>query len=210
MGHSRDYAWDAAGVEYQTAYLVVSGTPQSLTDSFDITLLNNDGGSLTLVEADYGTAPFSDPNSLAPHGIFDTYYEVYAFNFDGAETDIFDTQPGETGMGRGYVETFDITINSVTAGVHFDLFTMEGDGAPEGYAALIGNLNAFAPFSHDAAAAIPEPTAALVFFCGPSRRGEPRSPRVTSLKSGTTPIAQIQVPLPLSPAGEALFALANR
>lgn len=160
-GGNGDYAWDPAGAGDQYAYLVASSTPESMTSTFNITL-DNDGVTLTLVESGYGVPPVTDPNSLAPHGIFGTYYEIYEFDFDEAVMTIADSQPGETGMGEGFEERFDITINSlVNGGVHFDLFTMEGNG-------LLGdnyNIKTFAPFSHDAEA-IPEPTAALVFGMG--------------------------------------------
>jgi hypothetical protein len=116
-----------------------------------------------MVASGFGTPPISDPNSLAPHGIFATYFEIYAFNFDGAKTTISDTQPGMTGTGFGFSETFNITINSLADGVqiHMDLFTMEGDGI----LASNTNVKAFAPFSHDAET-IPEPNAVLLFAVG--------------------------------------------
>jgi len=165
---SEDYAWDAEGASTQTAYLVVSATPKTMDDeTFNITL-SNDSASLRMVSYGYGTPPLSDSNALAPHGIFDTYFEVYEFTFDGTAGMISNTQPGETGMGEGYEETFDVVINSVIdgGGVHFDLFTMEGDGL-----LVLGGekeMNAFAAFSHDAeyTSAIPEPAAALVFGVG--------------------------------------------
>lgn len=159
------YAWDAAGADDQIAYLVVSAMPKTSgpVDSFNITI-DNDGASLDLVTSGFGAPPISDTNSLAPHGIWDTYFEIYEFNFEVADgtTTISDSQPGETGMGEGFEERFDIVVNSfIGSGVHFDLFTMEGDGT------LFGNtyVKKFAPWSHDAEM-IPEPTAALVFGMG--------------------------------------------
>lgn len=159
------YAWDAAGANDQVAYLVVSAMPKTSGpfDSFDITL-KNDGDTLTMVDSGFGAPPLSDPHFAVPHGIFDTYFEIYEFNFEVADgtTTIFDSQPGQTGMGEGYEETFEIVVHSfIGSGVHFDLFTMEGDGT------LFGNtyIKKFAPWSHDAEM-IPEPTAALVFGMG--------------------------------------------
>ena len=145
----------------QTAYLVAAAMPPQgdtdIGDLFDITVMN-DGGTLSIFEDGYGSPPLSDLNSLAGHGVYDTYFEIYEFDFDGILTGIFDTQPGETGTGEGYIETFDITIDSLVAGitgVHFDLFTMD----------LEGQVTHFAPFSHDAAY-VPLPGAVWLFGSG--------------------------------------------
>lgn len=165
-GGNGDYAWDAAGAGTQTAYLVAAAVPKVGFDGFDITI-ENDGGVLAMLDWGVGTPPVADKNSLAPHGIFATYFEIYAFNYDGVLGPVYDTQPGETGTGMGYIEAFDITINSLAAevtGVHFDLFTLEGDGIYD-----VGNgggiLKSFAPFSHDATF-VPEPTGVVLFSVG--------------------------------------------
>lgn len=158
------YAWDPAGSADQIAYLVISAAPSTNFDSFDLTVVN-DMSVLTIIESGFGQPPASDPNDLAPHGIFPTYYEVYAFDFDGAVTTISDTQPGTSGTGNGFVESFDITINSIADGgeIHFDLFTMDGDGT----LANNDSISRFAPFSHDAGThPVPEPSAALAFGVG--------------------------------------------
>jgi hypothetical protein len=156
-----DYAWDPAGSGSQVAYLVVAAQPKiNIGDGFDVTVVN-DGASLFLVDSGFGAAPFEDSNSLSPHGIFDTYYEIYAFDFDGDAITIFDTQPGTSGSGEGFVETFDITINSLAAGVenvHFDLFTTTGDGSLDSN----NSVKTFARYSHDAGTAVPEPSSALL------------------------------------------------
>ena len=138
----------------QTAYLVLSSVPDiGDVDGFDVTV-SNGGGTLSLFDSGYGTPPLEDSNSLALHGIYETYFEIYQFEFDGAITTINDTQPGQNGSGNGYQEAFDIAINSVAAGVtgiHADLFTVSDDGLytpnqPDNKKLV----NAFAPFSHDA------------------------------------------------------------
>lgn len=154
-GGDGDWAWDFdLGEQPLTAYLVVSAVPKTgdATDVFDVTL-TGDGGSLTLVESGWGAPPLADTNSLAPHGIFDTYYEIYEFVFDGSQVTIGNTQPGDTGSGVGYVESFEISfalLDPSITGIHFDLFTVEGDGTD-----LSRDVMAFAPFSHDAT--VPEP-----------------------------------------------------
>jgi hypothetical protein len=161
-GGNGDYAWDALGTS-QIAYLVVSAVPKTALSEppelFDITV-ENDGVTLNLFASGNGAPPLSDPNDLAPHGIFDTYFEIYEFNFDGALVGISDTQPGGTGAGMGYLELFDITINglaSTVTGLHFDLYTVQ--------TADPNRVEAFAPFSHDAQA-VPEPSGALLFGVG--------------------------------------------
>lgn len=149
-GAHGNYAWDSAGSTTQTAYLVFAAVPSSLTDSFDISV-SGDSGALTFVTNGYGAPPLEDSNSLAPHGIYDTYFEIYSFQFDGSVTTINDTQPGETGSGDGYAESINVVINSMAAdlaGIHMDLFTLSGDSIFD----IEGNeaVNAFAPFSHDA------------------------------------------------------------
>ena len=159
------YAWDPAGAASQTAYFIVAGVPMTNTDAFDVTVMN-DGGALTLVSSGYGTPPIEDPNSLAPHGIFDTWFEIYEFNFDGAATTISDQQPGETGTGEGFVEAIAVTINSLAegvTGVHMDLFTVSGDGDLANAGTGNGVVNAFAPFSHDAEYEVPEPMSLAIW-----------------------------------------------
>jgi hypothetical protein len=162
-----DYAWDDNTNTTRYAYLVVSAVPKTTETEppslFDITV-ENDGGVLSLNTSGNGAPPLSDPNDLSPHGIFDTYFEIYEFQFDGSVVTISDTQPGETGTGDGYQEFFDITINSLAESVeqvHFDLFTIEGGGQ----LTSTSMVEAFAPFSHDAQA-IPEPGAIGVFSLG--------------------------------------------
>ncbi|WP_455223427.1 choice-of-anchor N protein [Kaarinaea lacus] len=165
-----DYAWDAAGSADQYAYLVVATVPDvGDVDAFDVSI-SNDSLSLSMVASGYGAPPLQDPNSLASHGIFDTYFEIYEFQFDGSLGTIYDTQPGHTGMGDGYTESFDITINSLLAdasGVHFDLFTVQGGRYdPTATDPNKKLVNAFAPFSHDAQASVPEPATALLLGLG--------------------------------------------
>jgi hypothetical protein len=170
-GGNGDYAWTTPGTG-QLVYLVVSAVPQTALveppEIFDITV-ENDGGALNVFASGNGAPPLNDPNTLASHGIFDTYFEIYEFSFDGALVGIGDTQPGGLGSGMGYSELLDVTIHSLASGVaglHFDLFTVQGatgwdpDGPPDS-----GLVEAFAPFSHDAAA-VPEPGSALLFGVG--------------------------------------------
>ena len=157
-GGNGAYAWDPAGAAAQKAFFVVSAIPMVTTDVFDVTV-----AGATFVTSGFGAPPVSDPNDLAPHAIFDTWFEIYEFNFTTAAT-ISDTQPGGTGTGAGFAEELTITINSLDAGatgVHMDLFTMENTGSISET-----NVKKFAPFSHDAQNSIPEPGSLLLLSLG--------------------------------------------
>lgn len=152
------FAWDSAGATDRYAYLTVATMPDiGNIDGFDITI-----NGATLVDSGYGNPPIQDTNSISPHSIFDTYFEIYEFKFDGPIGTIGNTQPGDTGTGSGYTEFFDITINSLLEGVeglHFDLFTVVGDRWDPSSAVSDSKLvNAVAPYSHDAEwVSVPEP-----------------------------------------------------
>lgn len=128
-----------------TAYLVLAAMPSTMNmgDLFDVTVTAN-GSTLSAFATGNGSPPATDPNGLAPHSIFDTYYEIYAFDFDGPLQTIYNTQPGSSGdTGTGYAETIYVEVNSLASmvtGLHADLFTM--DSAQQ--------ITYFAPFSHDA------------------------------------------------------------
>ena len=157
-GGNGAYGWDAAGSVNQYAYLVVAAAPDLGTgDKFDITIGNN-GVNLAQVASGYGSPPLEDSNSLAPHGIYDTYFELFEFRFDGPRITIGDSQPGQTGAGQGYRESLNISWNSLVTGLtglHFDLFTVTGaryvPGGPEDKKLVLGS----APFSHDAESTVP-------------------------------------------------------
>ncbi len=158
----------------RTAYLVFSAVPSTTsTTPFSLSVIG-DSGPLALVQQGFGSPP--DPDSgkstddLPSHSIYDTYFYVYEFNFDGSAGTIPDTQAGQTGSGTGYTELFNVTVNSLEAGVggvHMDLFTVVGDGKLKttdvnGDSIAPGDLSnqiyANAPFSHDAQYSVPEPS----------------------------------------------------
>ncbi|MDH5611242.1 MAG: choice-of-anchor N protein [Gammaproteobacteria bacterium] len=151
------FAWDSAGASSRYAYLTVATMPDiGNIDGFDISI-----SGASLVSSGYGTPPVQDPNSIASHSIFDTYFEIYEFQFDGAISTIGNTEPGNTDTGSGYTESFDITINSIledVVGLHFDLFTVTGaQWDPTNLTTNKFLVNSVAPYSHDAEWTIPEP-----------------------------------------------------
>jgi len=142
-----------------TAYLVVSAVPMQADDTDVFTITFGVDPGMTLFSDGYGSPPLTDSNSLAPHSIYDTYFEVYSFAFDGSLTTVCDVQPGKTGCDDGYAELVSFTVNSLAEGVsglHFDLFTMGEDG----------QVISFAPFSHDAEYRVPEPATLALFGLG--------------------------------------------
>ena len=92
VGANGDFAWEGAGAASRYAYLVLSAVPKLGFDAFDVTV-ENDAGTLGIAASGVGAPPVTDTNSLAPHGIFNTYFELYEFQFDGALTTISDTEP---------------------------------------------------------------------------------------------------------------------
>lgn len=145
-------AWDPEGATDRYAYLVIAAVPQIDVDPFEITV-TNDGQVLSIFESGYGNPPINDPNSLPSHGIYDTWFEVYQFQFDGPLTTIGNVQPGQTGTSQGRAESFDIDILSThpdVMGLHIDLFTVTGSGVYEPGGTKNPKLvKRFAPFSHD-------------------------------------------------------------
>lgn len=151
-------------LESGAAYVVFGAVPQTASDTFTIDPMN-DGASLALVETGYGAPPFEDPNALAPHGIFDTYVEVYRLDFDGPLVTIHNTQPGNDGdTADGYIETIGLYLTPLSEGLHIDLFRCS-TGSVAGNDCQITNGNDFAPFSHDGTH-VPVPAAVWLFGSG--------------------------------------------
>ena len=151
-------------LEAGAGYVVFAATPQGTnTDTF--TIAPDIGGtSLALVQSGFGAPPLEDPNSLTPHSIFDTYFEVYSVDFNTAGT-VFNTQPGNDGdTAPGFIETIDLNLSGLTGGLHIDLFRCS-TGSVEGGDCNIQQGFDFAPFSHDATY-VPVPAAVWLFGSG--------------------------------------------
>ena len=155
--------FSVTSLEAGAAYVVFGAVPQTTSDTFTIDPMIG-GTSLAMVESGYGTPPFEDSNSLAPHGIFDTYVEVYRLDFMTAAT-VYNTQPGNEGdSAPGYVELIDLNLTALLDGLHIDLFRCS-TGSVEGNDCQITNGNDFAPFSHDGTY-VPVPAAVWLFGSG--------------------------------------------
>jgi hypothetical protein len=158
-----DGQFTVTSLEAGAAYVVFGAVPATTSDTFTIDPMIG-GSSLALVESGYGTPPFEDPNSLAPHGIFDTYVEVYRLDFTNPGT-VYNTQPGNEGdMAPGYIELIDLNLTALFEGLHIDLFRCS-TGSVEGDNCQITNGNDFAPFSHDGTY-VPVPAAVWLFGSG--------------------------------------------
>jgi len=153
------------------AFLVISTIPMDTSDNFTVAPSSDDNGALTEIWSGSGAPPISDDNTLAPHGIFDTYAEVYAVSFDdpadGPGT-VYNTQPGNEGdMADGFIEHITLNLSWLAegTGIHLDLFactrgtTIGADGD-----CYVSGQD-FAPFSHDATY-VPVPAAVWLFGSG--------------------------------------------
>jgi hypothetical protein len=168
------YAWgDGSGT---TAYLVIAAVPQTEeADGAGFTIVDlsvdgvavSDGSTVSLVESDWGLPPGppvdeDDEFEAPPHSIYETYYEVYEFDFTVAAS-ICDTQedPYCTNGHSGYEALIELTgleLLGDTTGVHFDLFAVSQMIKTNRRGTTIKESLVWAPFSHDAEFRdVPEP-----------------------------------------------------
>ncbi len=124
----------------------------------------------------YGVPPLEtnlsrDPNDLATHGIFETYFKEFSFKFDPTKTmESYNSQDRAinggaiptTGSGL-YWMAFNVDVSSLAPGygVHFDLYSEKARNGDI-------DVNDFAPFSHDAQSAppVPEPGTMILYGLG--------------------------------------------
>jgi hypothetical protein len=129
----------------------------------------------------FGTTQGSDPGDLPPHGIYPTYFSEFAFNFSPTQrADTYNTADNPGGLvpnanGGSYYTSFTVDTRLLDPRyvIHFDLYdeTVHRCGRP----ALAldptcqdNDVNAFAPFSHDAESSppVPEPASLLLLGAG--------------------------------------------
>ncbi len=113
-----------------------------------------------------------DAGDLPGHGIFDTYFYEYEFQFDGSQIAKYNTQDraisGDpiptSGTGMYYVTlNIDTTLLDPNYNIHFDLYNTSF--AKRSTTDL--DVTKFAPFSHDAESRkVPEPSTLLLLGSG--------------------------------------------
>ena len=158
---------------YISAALVPMVTTESELGSFDF-----DGDTVNVTEdMVYGVPPLetiiaSDPKDLPTHGIYETYFWEYEFQFDeDNEIAEYDTQDraesGDSipasGDGMYYVAfTIDTSLLDTDYVIHFDLYNTKVKCSGD------IDVTQFAPFSHDAESShpVPEPKTFILLGIG--------------------------------------------
>lgn len=149
--------------DYYVSLAITPLTSESLSfdaGSFDLGLNTYHVNDTTMM---YGTPA---DGTFAPHGIYDSYFMEFLFDFDPADTTttynaeddaggvLFD----ESGSGSFFKKfNFDVSGLSSSYEVHFDLYSKEEDGS----------VYRFAPLSHDAEyKRVPEPVTIALLGLG--------------------------------------------
>jgi hypothetical protein len=146
---------DSAEGDYRLSIAVVPALTVGAGGDYGSFTLN---GTVFDVTGDmvFGTPPLDTlgrPDSLPTHGIYDTYYTEFGFNFNSAQAsnpyDVTDT--GNIGVipvaGKGaFWKMFEFNVTELTANtlLHFDLYRVDPTTG------TLFSANSFAPFSHDA------------------------------------------------------------
>lgn len=120
----------------------------------------------------YGGDQHQDPGDLPGHGIYETYFVEFEFQFDPANNaDIYNSQDNPGGLdllsdGGLYYQAFSVDTSGLADGyvVHFDLYnTLLAMRSTTD----LDVRNNFAPFSHDAESRkVPEPASLLLMGVG--------------------------------------------
>ena len=147
-------------------YRIIMALNPAVTSATDLGTFTFDGTTYN-VTADmiFGVPPVPEHGNgfLPSHGIYDTYYLEYTFNFNASdEVGTYDTQ----------LETGDFSNYYPGTGSYYAAFTVDASGLVDPYNIHfdLANDETFAPFSHDAQtgpnAPIPEPATMLLLGSG--------------------------------------------
>ena len=129
-----------------------SGVPQ-VSPSPDYGTISVNGTSFHVTaDMDYGKPPTDivdgkPDGNLGGHGIYDTYYLEYDFNFDDSNMiAAYDAETDSSASGNLYFVDFDIDVSLLDPqfSLHFDLYNLVDDLADN------RQVDQAAPFSHDA------------------------------------------------------------
>jgi hypothetical protein len=127
------------------------------------------GTTFDAADFNYGTPPPVDP--LPTHGVYPANYVellVASVTTSGPFEEVQDYVPGGDGGTSLYGQVFKYNVSTSYESVHFDAYGFYDD--PEG-------RRIFAPFSHDANTAVPEPTTLALFGLGLAAAGFMRKKR---------------------------------
>ena len=145
--------YDPAG-NYRVSVAI---TPKQDYPQVDVGSFEVDGEVFNIGNLFFGTPAvetYAISQGIAPHGIFETYYAEIDVDFTTATSvAAYNVQDPTSLVGPGghtmLLSTLEIDMSGLLTGLqlHFDLYQVDA----------AGEIIDFAPFSHDAGTAVPEP-----------------------------------------------------
>jgi hypothetical protein len=165
-------------------YISVALTPKIGPTDSSVGSFDFDGDTVNATtDMTYGTPPIETAHTgpdidLAPHSIYETFYEQYQFNFTddlAHRTTPYNTQtaagsaPGTPWTSGPYMlfQSFDVDklLLSDDYQLHFDLYSTKLVDGPGPHPDDL-QVDLFAPFSHDAESVVPEPGTLMLLGSG--------------------------------------------
>ena len=155
-------------------YISAALVPKTSEPSADLGYFVFDGQTVSVTsDMYYGVPPLEaalgfDAGDLSQHGIFETYFVEFPFQFGNDQISPYDTKDRavsggsipSSGYGM-YYKVFHVDVSGLQPGylIHFDLYTKLVKGGDI-------DVSAFAPLSHDAESRVPEPSTLLLLGGG--------------------------------------------